>query len=237
MSRPFRLPAQTVRLPGAAIRSAPGYVVPPLRGEEEFLTTSGTRMKRTFTALLVTITVATASVAQPPAMPKPTELVLEDQFDRKADLADLRGQVVILVYGDRKANDLCKTVGESLHVCWHPEAKGQPPAKAQAAPVVPLEGLKPGQTSPNVVVVPVACCGKVPGAVQKPIRSQIAKAVPDSVVWLDFVGHSQGHVRPDRGRTERGGLRYRRPNADETQRHARPSRDGQADEGRAGTSL
>jgi hypothetical protein len=135
---------------------------------------------------LAVILTSFVAAQQQPAMPKPADLVLEDQFDRKADLADLRGQVVILVYGDRKANELCKTVGESLHVCWHPEAKGQPAAKAQAAPVVPLEGLKPGQVSPNVVVVPVACCGKVPGAIRKPIRSQIAKAVPDSVVWLDF---------------------------------------------------
>ena len=52
--------------------------------------------------------------------------------------------------------------------------------------MVPLDGLKPGQQSPNVVVIPVASCGRVPGAIQKPIRSQIAKAVPDSVVWLDF---------------------------------------------------
>jgi hypothetical protein len=142
-------------------------------------------MKTIFVGVLVAL-VAASAFAQPPAMPKPAELVLEDQFDRKADLADLRGQVVILVYGDRKANELCKTVGESLHVCWHPDAKGQPAAKAQAAPVVPLDNLKPGQASPNVVVVPVACCGKVPGAVRGPIRSQIAKAVPDSVVWLDF---------------------------------------------------
>jgi hypothetical protein len=130
---------------------------------------------------------ASATVAQPPAaMPKPTELVLEDQFDRKADLAELRGAVVVVVYGDRKATEMCKTVGESLHVCWHPDAKGQPPAKAQAAPVVPLENLKPGQVSPNVLVVPVATCGKVPGPVQKLIRTQIAKASPDAVVWLDF---------------------------------------------------
>jgi hypothetical protein len=119
-------------------------------------------------------------------MPKPTDLSFTDQFERTASLSDLRGAVVILVYGDRKSNELCKAVGESLHICWHPTAKGLPPAKAQSAPVVPLERLKPGQTSPNVVVVPVACCGKVPGAIQKPIRSQIAKAVPDSVVWLDF---------------------------------------------------
>lgn len=141
------------------------------------------------TCLGLTAILAMSAIGQPPVtapVPQPVELVLEDQFDRKAELAALRGQVVILVYGDRKATDRCRTVGESLHVCWHPDAKGQPPAKAQAAPVVPLDNLKPGQVSPNVVVVPVACCGKVPGAIRGTIRSQIAKAVPDSVVWLDF---------------------------------------------------
>lgn len=137
------------------------------------------------------VILAAGSVAGQPPAAVPS-LVLIDQFDRKTDLANLRGQVVILVYGDRKSNDLCKTVGESLHVCWHPSAKGQPAALAQGAPVVPLENLKPGQVSPNVVVVPVACCGKVPGAIQKPIRSQIAKAVPDSVVWLDFADTLKG---------------------------------------------
>lgn len=144
-------------------------------------------MTRSTCLALTVFLAASMSAAQPPApTPQPMELVLEDQFDRRANLADLRGQVVILVYGDRKATDLCRTLGESLHVCWHPDAKGQPAAKAQAAPVVPLENLKPGQVSPNVVVVPVACCGKVPGAIRGTIRGQIAKAVPDSVVWLDF---------------------------------------------------
>jgi hypothetical protein len=129
---------------------------------------------------------ATPVFAQQPAMPRPTELVLEDQFDRKAELSELRGQVVIVVYGDRKATDRCKALGESLHICWHPDAKGQPPLKAQAAPVIPLANLKPGQTSPNVAVVPIACCGKVPGAIRGVIRNQIAKASPDAVVWLDF---------------------------------------------------
>jgi hypothetical protein len=125
--------------------------------------------------------------AQPPApAAKPVELVLEDQFERKADLADLRGSVVILVFGDRKGTDACRALGEQLHVCWHPAAKGQPPAKAQAAPVVPLDGLKPGQTAPNVIVVPVACCGKVPAAVRPAIRSGVAKGSPDVVVWLDY---------------------------------------------------
>lgn len=143
--------------------------------------------KRTRVALLILAAAsAQPAAAQQPAAPMAAELVLEDQFDRKADLAALRGQVVILVYGDRKATDLCRTVGESLHVCWHPDAKGQPAAKAAAAPVVPLENLKPGQASPNVVVVPVACCGKVPAPIRGVIRGQIAKGAPDVVVWLDF---------------------------------------------------
>jgi hypothetical protein len=117
---------------------------------------------------------------------KPAPLVLEDQFDRKADLAELRGSVVVIVYGDRKATDAYRTLGESLFVHWHPDAKGQPPRQAQAAAVTPLENLKPGQASPNVLVIPVATCGKVPGPIRSVIRTQIAKALPDTVVWLDF---------------------------------------------------
>jgi hypothetical protein len=132
------------------------------------------------------VAIAMPVFAQQPAMPKQGELTLEDQFERKAGLDELRGQVVVVVYGDRKATDACRSIGESLHVCWHPDAKGQPPIKAQAAPVVPLENLKPGQVSPNVAVVPVACCGKVPGPIRSVIRTQIAKASPDAVVWLDF---------------------------------------------------
>jgi hypothetical protein len=131
-----------------------------------------------------------ATAQQPVRMPAdlhPVDLVLEDQFERKADLADLRGQVAILVYGDKAATDKCRKLGESLHICWHPDAKGQPPMKAQTAPVAPLENLKPGQVSTNVVVVPVACCGKVPGPIRGLIRNEIAKASPDVVVWLDFM--------------------------------------------------
>jgi hypothetical protein len=136
---------------------------------------------------------ACGAAAQPPAAaPKPVELALEDQFDRKVDLADLRGSVVILVFGDRKGTDTCRALGEQLHVCWHPDAKGQPPAQAQKAPVLPLPGLKPGQVAPNVVVVPVACCGKPPAAIRGAITKQIAKGSPDVVVWLDFADTMKG---------------------------------------------
>lgn len=139
--------------------------------------------------LVVIMAVGAATAQQPAKMQanlQPVNLVMEDQFERKADLTDLRGNVTILVYGDQKANDTCRKVGESLHTCWHPDAKGQPPAKARVAPVVPLPDLKPGQVSPNVVVVPVACCGKVPGFIRGTLRGEIAKGSPEVVVWLDF---------------------------------------------------
>jgi hypothetical protein len=144
-----------------------------------------------FAFLLAVLVVAglNASDQPPGAMPAPAkavELMLEDQFERKVNIADLRGSVVILVFGDRKGTDACRTLGEQLHVYWHPTAKDQPPAKARFAPVVPLEGLKPGQVSPDVIVVPVACCGKVPTGIRPTISKQIAKGSPDVVVWLDY---------------------------------------------------
>jgi hypothetical protein len=152
-------------------------------------------MKRLLWAALVSMGAIVPLSAQPPVpapAPKSLELMMEDQFERKASLADLRGNVVVLVFGDRKGTDTCRALGEQLHVCWHPSAKGQPPAKAQTAPVAPLEGLKPGQVSPNVLVVPVACCGKVPPAVRPAIIRQIAKGSPDVVVWLDFADAMKG---------------------------------------------
>lgn len=137
-----------------------------------------------WTAVLVFGCGALGSAQPVPA--KDVALMMEDQFDRKTDLADLRGNVVLLVYGDRKGTEACRALGEQLHICWHPSAKGQLPEKARTAAVVPLDGLKPGQASPNVVVVPVACCGKVPAAIRPSINKQIAKASPDVVVWMDY---------------------------------------------------
>ncbi len=126
------------------------------------------------------------ALAQQPAAPQPVSLVLENQFEQPANLADHRGAVVVLVYGDRKGTESCRVLGEQLHVCWHPDAKGQPPAQARRAAVVPLTGAPAGQPAPDVRVIPVACCGKVPGAIRKTIRSQVAKGSPDVPVWLDF---------------------------------------------------
>jgi hypothetical protein len=133
---------------------------------------------------------ASWATAQAPMQPaaKPIELVLEDQFSRRQELATYKGEVVVMVYGDRRATDACRDFGEKLHVLFHPTAAGQTPAKARTAPVAPLAGVPMGQRSPDVVVIPVATVGDVPGVVKDLIKSQIKKASPDVPVWMDFTG-------------------------------------------------
>lgn len=130
-------------------------------------------------APLLALTFGSAFAAEPVA------LSFEDQFGTKRDLTPFRGHVVVLVYGDRKSTDACKALGESLHVAFHPAAKGQPPEKARLAPVVALPNLPPGTASPGVAVIPVACTGKIPGVVKSVLQGQLKKASPDVPVWMD----------------------------------------------------
>ena len=87
------------------------------------------------TRLLLTLSVVTFAAvasAQTPAPEKPVELNLEDQFGRKQDIAALRGAVAVLVYGDRRATDACRELGERLHVAFHPTRCGpEHPAKRE----------------------------------------------------------------------------------------------------------
>lgn len=165
-----------------------------------------TRLLTVFAFLMFTATLAAQNPVVPAASKvaesKPVELVLEDQFSRRAELGTLRGHVVVLVFGDRRGTDACKEYGEQLHVLFHPTAKGLTPDKARLAPVVPLNGIAEGKKSPDVVVVPVACAGNVPGLVKDLIRNQIKKASPDVTVWLDFSGVME----------EKFGLRGGQPN-------------------------
>jgi hypothetical protein len=150
-------------------------------------------MTRTALATLAILALAGTVPAQRPADPKPAtprpaDLVLEDQFGRKQDIAGYRGEVILLVYGDRTGTDACRELGEKLHVLFHPSAAGQSPAKARGAAVVPLPGVAPGKRSPDVVILPVAVAGQVPGVVRDLIRTQMRVASPDVPVWLDFIG-------------------------------------------------
>lgn len=124
--------------------------------------------------------------ALPLAATEPVNLAFEDQFNAKPELKSAKGRVVVLVYGDRKASDACRELGERLHLTFHPTAKGLPPAKARLEPAAAPPNLAPGKQAPGLLVQAVACCGKMPATLRPLFRTQIAKASPDVPVWLDF---------------------------------------------------
>jgi hypothetical protein len=137
-------------------------------------------MRWLLAALALGLTLSAHGQAPTPA------LTFEDQFERPVSVATHRGDVVVLLYGDRKSAEANRALGERLHVAFHPAARGQPPARARQAPVLPLPDQPPGTRSPDVLAVPIACVGKVPGVVRTVIRGQIRSASPDVPVWLDF---------------------------------------------------
>lgn len=114
------------------------------------------------------------------------DVAMEDQFEQVHDVKRHRGDVVVLIYGDKKSADANRALGEQVHVAFHPSAKGQPPAQARKAPVRPVEGAPPGARHPEVLSVPVALIGKVPPLVRGPIRAAFRKNSPDVAVWMDF---------------------------------------------------
>jgi hypothetical protein len=134
-------------------------------------------------SLTTVLLLAGAVVAADP--PKVT-LNLDDQFETKHAVADHKGKVLILVYGDRKGLDASRDLGTKLHVLFHPTAEGKTLKEAKAAPVAPLDGLPKGTSSPDVEVVPVACCGSVPALVRAGIRTALKADAADVPVWLDF---------------------------------------------------
>jgi hypothetical protein len=133
---------------------------------------------------LIILPISTAQA--PKAEPPKATLVLEDQFERKQDIAQFRGNVLVILYGDKDGMPANKGLGEKLHVHYHPAAKGLPTGQAAKAPVAPLTGIPEGKPSPDVRVLPVACIGKVPDVVKGIIRSRVKKEAADSLVLLDF---------------------------------------------------
>lgn len=126
------------------------------------------------------------ALAPTPTAPAPVVVSMEDQFEQPVSTADLRGDVVVLIYGDRDSAAANKALGEQLHVAFHPAAKGLSPARAQQAPVRPLPDLPAGARSPDVRTIPVACVGRIGPVIRALVRGQIRLAAPDVPVWLDF---------------------------------------------------
>ncbi len=113
-------------------------------------------------------------------------LMFEDQFGQRHETAALRGDVLVLLFGDKASAEANKQLGELLHVQFHPTARGLPPKEARKAPVTPLPGVASSVHSPEVRVVAVACIGQVPAMVRPLIRMGFRSGSPDVPVWLDF---------------------------------------------------
>jgi hypothetical protein len=147
-------------------------------------------MKRMMLAALVALLVLSPAWAQLPNNQRPAGplpvLPLADQFDRPFNPAVHHGSVLVLIYGDRASADANKILGEYLHVTFHPTAKGLPPGQARQQPPRPLPDAPPGAPSPDVHLVAVACCGRVPTVIQGWIRSQIKAGAGELPVFLDF---------------------------------------------------
>ena len=136
---------------------------------------------------LIGLLVACSAIAQPPRTEPPKAvMVLEDQFERKQDIAQFKGDVLVILYGDREGMPANKGLGEKLYLQYHPTAKGQTGAKVAKAPVIPVLGVADGMPSPDVRVLPVVCLGKVPDVVKNIVRSRVKKESPEGLVLLDF---------------------------------------------------
>lgn len=123
------------------------------------------------------------------------EIAMPDQFEARQEVKQYRGDVVVLIYGDRKSADVNKSLGEQIHVAFHPTAKGLTPAEARKTPVRGIPDAPAGAKIPNVHAIPVACVGKVPPLVQKIVRNQIKKGSPEVPVWLDFDDTMKGQFQ------------------------------------------
>jgi hypothetical protein len=137
---------------------------------------------RSVLVLLLTLLAGSAWAAEPPKV----DLTFDDQFESPHKVADHKGSVLVLVYGDRNGIEASRELGSKLHVLFHPTAEGKSAKEARTAPVAPLDGMPAGTKSPDVVVVPVACCGSVPGPIKALVRGSLKKDAADTPVWLDF---------------------------------------------------
>lgn len=127
------------------------------------------------------------------------DVVLEDQFKNRRETALLRGDVVVLVYADRKGAEAALELGRQLHVRFHPTAAGAPATEWSRQPVVGLPGWPAGAHVPDVHVIPVACIPEVPKALRPVARSRLRKESEFVSVWLDFddVMRRQFGMAPD----------------------------------------
>lgn len=145
-------------------------------------------MNRPCLSALVFTCLALPALAQPAAAPadRVVNVALEDQFKHRHETLRYRGDVVVLVYAERKAAEASLELGRRLHVRFHPAAAQAPATEWSRQPVVPPAGWPAGIAAPDVHVIPIACLPEVPKALEAVAKSRFRKESPFVSVWLDF---------------------------------------------------
>ena len=155
---------------------------------------------RTARPFPVTLAALLAALLAMPAMPARAEtpervvnIVMEDQFRNRRETGILRGDVVVLVYSERRGAEAALALGRRLHLHFHPTAEQAPATEWSRQPVTPLAGWPAGVRTPDVHVIPVACLPEVPKALQAVARSRMRTDSPHVPVWLDFDDEMNRH--------------------------------------------
>ncbi|RLT13359.1 MAG: hypothetical protein DWI25_07275 [Planctomycetota bacterium] len=113
-------------------------------------------------------------------------IAMEDQFRNRRETGVMQGDVVVLVYAERKGSEAGQALGRKLHVQFHPTAEQATAADWSRQPVVGIPGWPAAIRVPDVHVVPVACLPEVPKPLQAVARSRFRTDSPAVSVWLDF---------------------------------------------------
>ncbi|MGI9177478.1 MAG: hypothetical protein ACR2IT_06440 [Pirellulales bacterium] len=136
--------------------------------------------------LFVPVFVATSSRSIAEEGERVVNIAMQDQFKNRHETLRMRGDVVVLVYAERKGAEAALEVGRKLHVRFHPTAGQAPATEWSRQPVAGLPGWPTGLAPPDVHVIPVACLPEVPKALETVARSRLRKESQFVSVWLDF---------------------------------------------------
>jgi len=148
-------------------------------------------------ALLLALLAPTASMARAQTGDRVVNIAMEDQFRNRRETGVFRGDVVVLVYAERKGAEAALELGRRLHVLFHPTAETAPASEWSRQPVTGLPGWPANVRVPDVHVIPVACMPEVPKPLETVARSRMRTDSPHVPVWLDFEGvmeHTFGMV-------------------------------------------
>jgi hypothetical protein len=144
------------------------------------------RIARILPAITLLLSIAAPAAAVPPE--RTVNIAMEDQFKSRHETGLMRGDVVVLVYAERKGGEAAQELGRRLHVHFHPTAEKVSATEWSRQPVAGLPGWPAGIRVPDVRVIAVASLPEIPRALQPVARAQVRKDSPFVPVWLDFEG-------------------------------------------------